>query len=220
MSKEILKIKVKRVKRSHSMRLKIGKNGEPILTLPFWVPQKIGLLWAEKQQNWIQKNSFIPNYFHEGQKISFLGQEVIIQHSSERCQTHLEKEILWVSGDSDFLARRVGDFIKKEFLSYLQKHIPPKEKLIDVKHSRLTLRDTSSRWGSCSSKGTLSFCWRLAMAPDFVIDYMIAHEIAHLKHMDHSPSFWKTVAELTPHTYQAKKWLKQYGNYLPTTKKQ
>ena len=57
------------------------------------------------------------------------------------------------------------------------------------------------------------------MAPEFVIDYMIAHEVAHLKHMDHSPAFWKTVAELTPHTYQAKKWLKQQGSSLPTTKK-
>ena len=219
MSKEILKIKVKRVKRSHSMRLRIGQNGEPVLTLPFWIPKKAGLLWAEKQQNWIKKNSFTPNFFHEGQKISFLGKEVIIQHLPDRGRTHLENDVLWVAGDLEFLPRRVSDFIKREFLPYLAKHISEKEALINVKHTHLTIRDTSSRWGSCSSNGTLSFCWRLAMAPEFVIDYMIAHEVAHLKHMDHSSAFWKTVAELTPHTYQAQKWLKQQGSSLPTMKK-
>ena len=181
-------------------------------------PLKIGLLWANKQQSWIQKNSFIPNRFHEGQKILFLGEEVIIQHSSKHCQTHLENGILWVSGDISFLPRRVADFIKKEFLPYLQKGVLEKEKLLNVKHTRLTLRDTSSRWGSCSSGGALCFCWRLAMAPEFVIDYMIAHEVSHLKHMNHSVAFWKTVTELSPHTYVAKKWLKDHGNNLPVVK--
>ena len=217
MSKEILKITIKHNKQSRSMRLKIGKDGKPILTLPFWIPKKLGLIWANKQQDWIQQNSFTPNRFHEGQKILFLGQEVMIQHSGKHCQTHLEDGILWVSGDLEFLPRRVADFTKKEFLSYLRRQIAKKEELLEVKHTRLSLRDTSSRWGSCSSSKALNFCWRLAMAPEFVIDYMVAHEVAHLKHMHHSTHFWKTVAELTPHTYQAKKWLKQHGAELPTT---
>ena len=211
-------ITVKHVKGSHSMRLKIGKNGNPVLTLPYWIPKKIGLLWANKQQDWIQKNTFTPNRFYNGQKILFLGKEVTIQHSSERTQTHIEENVLWVSGEESFLERRVADFIKKEFLSYLRPKVLEKEKSLGVKHARLSLRDTTSRWGSCSSSGTLSFCWRLAMTPDFVIDYLIAHEVAHLKHMNHSSVFWKTVAELTPHTYQAKKWLKENGNKLPTLK--
>ena len=72
MSKEIFKVTIKHNKRSHSMRLKIGKDGKPILTLPFWIPKKLGLIWANKQQDWIQQNSFTPNRFHEGQKILFL----------------------------------------------------------------------------------------------------------------------------------------------------
>ena len=147
-----------------------------------------------------------------------MGKEITIQHSEKRLQTHIDQNILWVGGGKDFLPRRVADFMKKEFLIYLRPKITQKENMLGVKHTRLTLRDTTSRWGSCSSNGTLSFCWRLAMTPEFVIDYLIAHEVAHLKHMDHSSAFWKTVAELTPHTYQAKKWLKQNAHLLPTIK--
>ena len=211
-------ITVKHVKGSHSMRLKIGKNGEPILTLPYWIPKKMGLLWANKQREWIQKNTFKPTRFQEGQKILFLGQEIIIQHTEKRLQTHILDGILWVGGEKSFLPRRVADFIKKEFLIYLRKKVLEKEKILNVKHTRLTLRDTSSRWGSCSSSGALSFRWRLAMTPEFVIDYLIAHEIAHLKHMNHSPVFWKTVIELTPYSYQAKKWLKENAHQIPILK--
>ena len=218
MMKENFEIKVKRVKGSHSMRLKIDCSGQPVLSLPYWIPKAMGLAWAKKQNLWIQKNIFSPTRFHLGQKILFLGKEVTIQHSEKRVKTHIEENILWVSGEMEFLPRRVADFIKKEFLSYLHPKVEEKEKILGVKHSRLTLRDTSSRWGSCSSNGALSFCWRLAMTPEFVIDYLVAHEVTHLKHMNHSTAFWKTVAQLTPNTYQAKKWLGENGKNLPQLK--
>ena len=218
MTKESLEILVKRVKGARSMRLKIDQSGHPVLSLPYWIPQKMGLIWAHKQEEWIQKNTFVPNHFHEEQKILFLGKEVIIKHADGRNRTHIENGILWVSGEESFLPRRVADFMKKEFLIYLKSKINEKEQMLGVKHSRLTLRDTSSRWGSCSSGGALSFCWRLAMTPEFVIDYLVAHEVAHLKHMDHSTQFWKTVAELTPYTHQAQTWLKENGKNIPIVK--
>ena len=218
MKEENLKIQIKRIKGCRSMRLRIDQNGQPVLTLPFWVPKKMGLMWVQKQQGWIQKNTFEPVRFHNSQRILFLGQEVIIQHTSQHAHTHVKDGVLWVSGEENFLPRRVGDFIKKEFLTYLHPLIIEKEKLLGVKHSRVVLRDTTSRWGSCSTSGVLSFCWRLAMTPDFVIDYLVAHEVAHLKHMDHSTAFWKCVADLTPYTYQAKKWLKQNTKKLPSLK--
>ncbi|MGN0919650.1 MAG: M48 family metallopeptidase [Alphaproteobacteria bacterium] len=218
MTKKIFEITIKRVKGARSMRLKIGKNEQPILTLPYWIPQKMGLIWAQKQQEWIQKNTFIPKHFHSGQRILFLGQDVLIQHAEKHLQTHIEEGVLWVAGEEVFLPRRVADFIKKEFLIYLFPLIREKEQILGLKHKKVMVRDTSSRWGSCSSNGVLSFCWRLAMAPEFVIDYLVAHEVAHLKHMDHSRQFWKTVAQLSPHTYQAKKWLKENGRDLPVLK--
>tara|TARA_B100001750_G_scaffold85765_1_gene67689 strand:+ start:422 stop:1045 length:624 start_codon:yes stop_codon:yes gene_type:complete len=80
--------------------------------------------------------------------------------------------------------------------------------------SKIDLRDTSSRWGSCSSDKRLMFSWRLIMAPDYVLDYVIAHEVAHLKHMDHSRQFWDVCYSMSDRPEEARAWLKQEGNSL------
>ena len=79
---------------------------------------------------------------------------------------------------------------------------------------RMTLRDTTSRWGSCSSTGALNFSWRLVMAPPHVLDYLAAHEVAHLRHMNHSAAYWTTVAGLYPEVGAAEAWLKAHGARL------
>ncbi len=76
---------------------------------------------------------------------------------------------------------------------------------------RLTVRDTSSRWGSCSWQGDLSFSWRLILTPEPVIDYMVAHEVSHLAHMNHSSRFWRQVEELAGDVEEAKAWLREHG---------
>jgi predicted metal-dependent hydrolase len=82
---------------------------------------------------------------------------------------------------------------------------------LDVSHKALTLRDTRSRWGSCTSEGRLMFSWRLAMAEPDVLDYVAAHEVAHLVHMDHSPAFWAVVEKLRPDWREARDWLRREG---------
>ena len=76
---------------------------------------------------------------------------------------------------------------------------------------RISLRDTSSRWGSCSSTGALNFSWRLILAPPDVLDYLAAHEVAHIVHMNHSPMFWKLARRLYPDTDRAEAWLRAHG---------
>ena len=78
----------------------------------------------------------------------------------------------------------------------------------------IAIRDTKSRWGSCSSTGTLSFSWRLIMAPPLVLDYLAAHEVAHLKELNHSNRFWTLLHELCPATDEAERWLKRHGAEL------
>ncbi len=80
--------------------------------------------------------------------------------------------------------------------------------------ARITLRDTRSRWGSCSSRGALNFSWRLILAPPLVLDYLAAHEAAHLVHMDHSEDFWRVTRRLAPRTDEAEAWLKRHGSGL------
>jgi predicted metal-dependent hydrolase len=80
--------------------------------------------------------------------------------------------------------------------------------------ARVTLRDTRSRWGSCTARGELNFSWRLILAPPVVLDYLVAHEMAHLREMNHSPRFWALTHELCPHVDEAERWLKRHGSEL------
>ena len=83
--------------------------------------------------------------------------------------------------------------------------------------SRLAIKDTATRWGSCSSEGVVMFSWRLVMAPAAVQHYVVAHELAHLRHLDHGQGFWILVDQLTPHRLEAEAWLKRHGPALLRT---
>ena len=84
-------------------------------------------------------------------------------------------------------------------------------KTLGVKARSISLRDQTSRWGSCTAGGLLSFSWRLIMAPAHVLDYVAAHEVAHLVEMNHGPRFWKHVARCMPRLEEAKRWLRSHG---------
>jgi predicted metal-dependent hydrolase len=119
--------------------------------------------------------------------------------------------MLCVSGETPHVARRVRDFLIREARRDLETAALRHAAKIGVTPRRITLRDTTSRWGSCSSTGSLNFSWRLIMAPSYVLDYLAAHEVAHLVHMNHSASFWKIVYKLSAHVDRAEAWLKANG---------
>jgi len=120
---------------------------------------------------------------------------------------------LIIGGAPEMLERRARDFIKNEFLAEIKKIVktaPP-----EFWPQKIALRDTTSRWGSCSASGTVHFSWRLAFAPTEVMRYIIMHELAHKKHMDHSKAFWRQVSALYgPGVERAKRWLGQHGEEL------
>lgn len=122
--------------------------------------------------------------------------------------------VIAVSGDAPHVARRVKDFLQREAKRDLDEAVRRHTRALGVPAKRITVRDTKSRWGSCSSKGYLNFSWRLVLAPPFVLDYLAAHEVAHLKEMNHSHRFWRVVHELCGHTEEAEGWLKRHGTEL------
>ena len=121
---------------------------------------------------------------------------------------------LHVTGAAEFLPRRVRDFLRHEARRRLGALAMAKAGLIGAKPKRVTMKDTTSRWGSCAPDRSLALSWRLVMAPDFVQDYVVAHEVAHLRHMNHGPRFWSLVDDLTPHTKAAIPWLRTEGARL------
>ncbi|MBV8703964.1 MAG: M48 family metallopeptidase, partial [Acetobacteraceae bacterium] len=126
----------------------------------------------------------------------------------------IEDEELRVSGAPEFLRRRVLDFLRREARQRLAALVAAKAARIGAAPRRLSVKDTRTRWGSCASDGSLAFSWRLVMAPAFVQDYVVAHEVAHLCHMNHGKRFWALVARLTPHSAEAIAWLRSDGSRL------
>ncbi len=122
--------------------------------------------------------------------------------------------LLCVSAGAPFVPRRVRGFLVEEARRDIAAAVANHTKKLGVGPRKITLRDTTSRWGSCSASGSLSFSWRLIMAPRFVLDYLAAHEAAHLLHMNHSAKFWATVGRLSADTARAEAWLKAHGSGL------
>jgi predicted metal-dependent hydrolase len=150
-----------------------------------------------------------------GAHVPFQGIDHLIVRAERGPVTACEAErVLRVSGRAEHAPRRMLDFFKKQARQALEQKCVVFAARLGLKPSRITVRDTASRWGSCSSTRALSFSWRLILAPAFVLDYVVAHEVAHLKEMNHGPHFWQLVAELIGDAGPAQAWLNQHGTAL------
>lgn len=118
---------------------------------------------------------------------------------------------LHVTGDQEFAPRRLRDWLIAEARKDLAARVAYHARRLGLKAGQLSVRDQTSRWGSCSSTGNLSFSWRLVMAPPTILDYVAAHEVAHLAEMNHGPKFWALVRQTCPQTEEAKHWLQAFG---------
>jgi predicted metal-dependent hydrolase len=119
--------------------------------------------------------------------------------------------LLNVSGDAEHAPRRLYDWLVKEARSDLEERVEWHSERLGVKANRITVRDQTSRWGSCSTTGALSFSWRLILAPRHILDYVAAHEVAHLAEMNHGPRFWALVRRTMPDMDEARRWLQRRG---------
>ncbi|MFD0937353.1 M48 family metallopeptidase, partial [Methylobacterium trifolii] len=119
-----------------------------------------------------------------------------------------------VSCGEAHVARRVRDYLSLEARRDLLVSVERYTAALGQGPKRITVRDTRSRWGSCTARGELNFSWRLILAPPLVLDYLVAHEMAHLREMNHSNRFWTLVGDLCPNVDEAEAWLKRNGAAL------
>lgn len=188
-----------------------------VLSMPKLCSKKKAIDFISEHIDWIEeKLAQLPEVkeFENGEKISLFGRQVTICHSQDFGAPKLIENELFVGGDQVFLHRRIKDFIKREAKKIFYTKSKALAEQISCKLTGVSIKDTKSRWGSCSSLNHINYNWRIALAPDFVIDYLMAHEVAHLKHQDHSPAFWKTARTLCPALQQGKDWLAKHGNNL------
>jgi len=211
---------MKRSARARRFILRIDGSGKGVvITVPMRASFKGALDFARSQEAWISRRlAQVPQAFHfiEGARLPVRGKEhVIVRHSrGERPAGAPEDGVIRIACEAPHLERRVVEWLKAEARKDLLVSSHAHAKRLGVKVRRVTLRDPSSRWGSCSVDGALSFSWRLILAPSFVLNYVAAHEVAHLKEMNHGPHFWALCRKLCPHMDEAKAWLKRHGSQL------
>ena len=194
-------------------------NGEVIVTAPARGGAGPALAFARRETQWIagqlqrmpEQVALIP-----GAEVPYLGLRHPIRHSLARgpAPVWIEDDALMVSGRVEHAPRRLIDFFKREARQLLATRAIEYAARLGTRPGRISVRDTKSRWGSCSARGALSFSWRLIFAPDYVRDYVVAHEVAHLKEMNHSPRFWAQVKILSPESGRARQWLRDHGRSL------
>lgn len=212
------RVEWRRSTRARRVSLRIdAREGAVVVTLPPRTTRTAGMALLMSHADWVsQRLAALPGHiaFADGALVPLHGIEHRIAHVGGRGGAWLVGRQINVGGEPAFLARRVADFMRAEARRQMSALTAEKSALAGVRPSRVSVKDTKSRWGSCAANRSLAFSWRLVMAPPFVQEYVAAHEVAHLRHMNHGPRFWALVETLTPHTAPAVAWLRSEGPRL------
>lgn len=212
-----IEITLRRSGRARRISLRVSSlDGRVTLTLPKGASAAEALAFAEDRAAWIRRHlarQSMPVCVGIGSLVPMGGEELQVTAAQVR-SARREGDALLVPANAPMAAARVQAYLKAQArlrLTAASKHYA---EALGARFSKITLRDTRSRWGSCSSQGNLMYSWRLVMAPEEVLDYVAAHEVAHLREMNHSPAFWSIVARLCPCYQPHRDWLRTQGASL------
>lgn len=221
---ELADIKVRRYQTSRSLKLRVSEDGTVTVTAPphvserqinkfveqnrHWLAEKLSVV-RQKQQHLTAERDTLPLRGRDYQfrlAISDHRPKVVLGESTVTVHARAE--------DDKIVRRTLEKWYKMQAKKYFEPRVPLLADLVNYDIRRVTIRSQRTRWGSCSSRQTISLNWRLVLCPDWVSDYVIYHELAHLKHMNHSRAFWQLVGDYFPKYREAEKWLKQHSRLL------
>ncbi|MDB6178812.1 SprT family zinc-dependent metalloprotease [Paracoccus sp. Z330] len=211
-----IEVRLRRSSRARRMTLRVPRaGGEAVLTLPDSASLTDGRRFAEEKRDWLQyaiARRPLERRVAPGVAVPVAGRPRVVTPAELPCPRLQEDRLLCPARKS--VGPVVRAFLRHYAHQQLQGACDRHSAALGRGYRVIALRDTRSRWGSCSSDGRLMFSWRLAMAPPEVLDYVAAHEVAHLAHMDHSARFWAQVAALMPDFQASRSWLRNHGNDL------
>lgn len=201
------------------------RTGGARLTVPRGADLDDATAFLRRHERWLmdqRRNAAGPVPFVAGATVPLRGvdHEIRLTGSPGRrvwidaAADEVRHPVIQVAGATDMVAIRVARFLKSEARADLEQRASAHARSLGLGFERIAIRDQRTRWGSCSSSGTLSFSWRLVMAPPFVLDYVAAHEVAHLREMNHGPRFWRLVGQMAPDMDHARSWLTRHGPAL------
>jgi len=224
-------VSVRRTARARRLSLRVNeaKRGA-VLTMPIYASYAEAGDFLARHFDWLQSRladlpSPVP--FIDGARIPLRGDEHELRvtgHANGRAKVWCESngaaapgwstDQICVQGPAAKAPARLIHWFKGQARDDIASKVAHHADLLDVQPARLSIRDQSTRWGSCSATGALSFSWRLILAPPFVLDYVAAHEVAHLRELNHSDRFWALVRSTTPRLDEARAWLRIHGPRL------
>ncbi len=207
--------------RARRLSLRVSRtDGSVTLTLPQGTPLREGLAFARDREVWLRRTLaeiratlVAQPALAFGATIPYRGAPVTLVPAQVRRPVIQGTNLLLPDGE-DRIGARLQAFLKATARDALASAADRHAAFLGKSYGKLTLRDTRGRWGSCTARGDLMFSWRLIMAPDPVLDYVAAHEVAHLAQMNHSPAFWAIVGQLFPGHVAARDWLRANGSSL------
>ena len=217
-----IRVALRRVTQARRFTLRVSATtGEVVLTLPRRASLTEALRFADRQSGWIAARlEAVPQTIplEPGAIVPLRDIPHRIVHRPEARLTMIENREgelhLVVGGAASHISRRASDFLKREARRDLEIAVNKYAAALAVRPASIALKDTKSRWGSCASSRRLAFSWRLIFAPPFVLDYLAAHEVTHLREMNHSARFWRLLNGICPETDRAEHWLKMNGAKL------
>ena len=209
----------RRSARARRVGLRIDtRSAAVVIILPTRSGRAAGLRLLTTHASWVEdKLAALPPVlvFADGAAVPLDGAPHLIRHvPGARGGAWVEGAEIQVAGQAAFLQRRVADLLRQEARRRLGAEVARTATTMELQPARLAIRDTRSRWGSCTAAGVVMFNWRLVMAPPYVQRYVVVHELAHLRHMNHGPEFWALVRRFAPAMDDCVAWLKRHGASL------
>lgn len=210
--------------RRETIALVVERDGRLTVRAPLKMPEASIREFVEKHADWVRKHQKRaqkyapppPKRYQDGETFLFLGQAFPLEIiPRQRAALTFDGAIFRLAKSA--LPKAEEAFIrwyKGQVLSYLVQHVPALAVKHGFRYQKIRISSARTRWGSCSTKGTLSFTWRLVMAPPEVVDYVILHELVHTQVRNHSKTFWSRLGEIMPDYKKHVSWLKQNGKFL------
>ncbi|MDX6706816.1 MAG: hypothetical protein QOI48_2662 [Solirubrobacteraceae bacterium] len=213
-----LPYRIRRSDRARRVRVSVDAGGAVEVVLPRRSPQSAADAAVQELRPWIdrrlaERTAVAAAVAARGDGVPYLGTQLALRAEPGRTRVHRKGDVLLVpDGDAQPAA------LERWFRRAAQREIAPRldsaVAALDTSYGALTIRNQRTRWGSCSSSGAMSFNWRLLLAPEPVLDYVVWHEACHLRVMDHSPRFWALVRRHCPGYEEQRRWLTRQGATL------
>lgn len=207
-------ITVRRRRTAKRVTLSVSRaTGAIGMTLPARFRLDDAIRFAESNREWLEARIEAapqPIPYEFGMMLPYRGRYHRV-HPGKRRQVEVDRGVIRVGSDPELLPGMLDRWLKREARAALIERSQVHADALGTSFKRISIRDTKSRWGSCSSSGTLSYSWRVILAPEGALNYLAAHEVAHLREMNHGPKFWAHVERLVPDYESWTDWFRSEG---------